>query len=139
MNLKEFKEIKTDRKITSTRFYIKRNELKTIGNRKTIKTINSKSIQEIVINESEEDSIYYEIIDKVKVIYGEKISLKNAKEFYSLASNHELGKTYPLDFIGELAEYSKTQNVKGFIGWFKRMLVNYEKPIKSNKQLKFEI
>ena len=51
---------------------------------------------------------------------------------------HELGTTYPLGFIEEVAKYSKTQDVKGFIGWFKRMLIKYERPIKANKQLTFD-
>lgn len=133
----EFEEIKTGRKVTSIRFYIKSNTSKAIENKKEVKSIKAKAIEEISVTESEEDTIYYEIIDKIKVISGEKISLKNAKEFYKLASNHELANTYPLGFIEELSKYSKTQNVKGFIGWFKRILVNYERPIKSVKQIGF--
>lgn len=133
----EFEEIKTGRKVTSIRFYIKSNKSKAIENKKEIKSIKVKAIDEVSVTESEDDTIYYEIIDKIKVICGEKISLKNAKEFYKLASNHELGKTYPLGFIEELAKYSKTQDVRGFIGWFKRILVNYERPIKSVKQIGF--
>lgn len=134
----EFEEIKTSRKVTSLRFYIKSNKSKVIENKKDIKSIKAKAIEEVSITESEEDDIYYEIIEKIKNICDEKISLQNAKEFYELAANHELGKNYPLGFIEELAKYSKTQDVKGFIGWFKRMLVNYERPVKSSKQLKFD-
>ena len=136
----DFEEIKTGRKITSIRFYIKSNKSKLIENKKGVKSIKQKAIEEVSVTEteSEEDKIYYEIIDKIKVICMEKISLKNAKEFYELASKHELGKSYPLGFIEEVAKYSKTQDVQGFIGWFKRMLIKYERPIKSSKQLKFD-
>lgn len=133
----EFEEIKTGRKVTSIRFYIKSNKSKAIENKKEVKSIKVKAIDEVSVTVSEDDTIYYEIIDKIKVICGEKVSLKNAKEFYKLASNHELGKTYPLGFIEELAKYPKTQDVRGFIGWFKRILVNYERPIKSVKQIGF--
>ena len=134
----EFEEIKTGRKVTSLKFYIKSNKSNVIESKKEIKSIKAKAIEEVSVTESEENTIYYEIIDKIKVICGEKISLKNAKEFYALASNHELGTTYPLGFIEEVAKYSKTQDVKGFIGWFKDVLKTYERPIKSNKQLKFD-
>jgi len=136
----EFEEIKTGRKVTSLKFYIKSNKSNVIENKKEIKSIKAKAIEEVSVteSESEENTIYYEIINKIKVICGEKISLKNAKEFYALASNHELGTTYPLGFIEEVAKYSKTQDVKGFIGWFKDVLKTYERPIKSNKQLKFD-
>ena len=136
----EFEEIKTGRKVTSLKFYIKSNKSNVIENKKEIKNIKAKVIEEVSAteSESEENTIYYEIINKIKVICNEKISLQNAKEFYELASNHELGTTYPLGFIEEVAKYSKTQDVKGFIGWFKRMLIKYERPIKANKQLTFD-
>ena len=134
----EFEEIKTGRKVTSLKFHIKSNKSNVIENKKEIKNIKAKAIEEVSVTESEENKMYYEIINKIKVICGEKISLKNAKEFYELASNHELGKNYPLGFIEEVAKYSKTQDVRGFIGWFKRMLKKYERPIKSNKQLTFD-
>ena len=134
----EFEEIKTGRKVTSLKFHIKSNKSNVIENKKEIKNIKAKVIEEVSVTESEENKMYYEIINKIKVICGEKISLKNAKEFYELASNHELGKNYPLGFIEEVAKYSKTQDVRGFIGWFKRMLKKYERPIKANKQLTFD-
>lgn len=136
----DFEEIKTGRKVTSLKFHIKSNKSNVIESKKEIKSIKAKAIEEVSVteSESEENTIYYEIINKIKVICGEKISFQNAKDFYELASNHELGTTYPLDFIEEVAKYSKTQDVKGFIGWFKNMLQNYERPIKSNKQLSFD-
>ena len=135
----DFEEIKTGRKITSIRFYIKSNKAKVVEIKEEVKRINAKDIEEVSVTESEEDAIYYEIIDKIKVICSKKISLKNAKEFYALASKHELGTIYPLDFIEELAKYSTTQDIKkGFVGWFKSLLKKYERPIKSNKQLIFD-
>ena len=135
----DFEEIKTGRKITSIRFYIKSNKTKIIENKKDVKSIKAKAIEEVSVTESEENTIYYEIIDKIKVICGQKISLKNAKEFYDLAANHELGKNNQIAFIEELAEYSKTQNItSGFIGWFISILGNYQRPTKPKKKLKFD-
>ena len=132
----EFKEIKSGRSVSSLKFYITSNKPK---NKKEVKRIKAKVIEEVSVTEteSEEDRIYNEIIEIIQIICDEKVSLKNAKYFYGLASDHELGKINPLGFIEEVATYSKSQEVKGFIGWFKRMLVSYERPSKSNKQLTF--
>jgi N12 class adenine-specific DNA methylase len=75
--------------------------------------------------------IIIEIKAIIKNIIGENISDKLANEFYQCATKNEKFGNNPMELIKEVAEYSKTQNIKkGFIGWFKTTVSNYEKPIK---------
>lgn len=130
----DFEEIKTGRKVTSLRFYIHSNKVKKLNNDNIIHPIDEVSATVI------EDHDNYDI-NEIKSIVGiysnKKITSKTAKDFYNLAKSNEMYKDKPLTLIKEIAEYSTTQNIKNFNAWFKAMLKDYEKPIQSTKQLKF--
>ena len=119
----DFEEIKTGRKVTTLRFYIKANN----------EIAATKAVQ---IDEAPKEETY---IDNVKLIIknvvGEEITAKAANEFYECATKHKEYGDNPLELIKEVAEYSKTQNIKkGFIGWFKVTVTEYQKPTKLNKK-----
>lgn len=127
----DFEEIKTGRKVTSLKFYIHSNKTK---------NKNTKAIDEVsvTIEEDFEVDITSEIKNIIKSTCNEHISEKAANEIYKVALDN---KNYnnALELIKEVAQYSLTQNIKAsFVGWFKTMVRNYEKPIKKSKQLKFD-
>lgn len=127
----DFEEIKTGRKVTSLKFYIHSNKTK---------NKNTKAIDEVsvTIEEDFEVDITSEIKNIIKSTCNEHISEKAANEIYKVALDN---KNYnnALELIKEVAQYSLTQNIKAsFVGWFKTMVINYEKPIKKSKQLKFD-
>jgi plasmid replication initiation protein len=130
----DFEEIKTGRKVTSLRFYINSNKSKGIN-----KPISKDAIDEVctTIDEDVESNIISEIKNIIKSICNRKISEKIAKEFYKIALESKKSDESVLEFIKEIANYSNTQNVENFNGWFKKMLKDYEKPIKKGKQLGF--
>ena len=118
----EFEEIKTARKVTSLRFYIKQNNIN-----------KNECMNEISATISEDIEIK-EVKDIINRHCNKKISDKSANEFYRLA----LGVSNdPLNLIMEVATYSTTQNIKNFNAWFKTMLKDYEKPEKAVKKSKF--
>ncbi|WP_275373598.1 replication initiation protein [Clostridium tertium] len=130
----DFEEIKTGRKVTSLKFYIHSNSSKKLNNKNTIEVIDEVSAT--VSEEIEVDKIS-EIKNIIKTICNKNIKDKTANEFYQIALNNKDFNKDPLALIKEIANYSKTQDVKNFNGWFKTMLKDYEKPTKSHKQLKF--
>jgi len=82
-----------------------------------------------------EDTNVTEVKNIIKNITGEEIGNKAADQIYKNAVKHKEYGNAPLDLIGEVAEYSKTQDIKGgLIGWFKTTVATYEKPIKKFKK-----
>lgn len=120
----DFEEIKTGRKVTSLRFYIHSNKAK---------ALDEVSAARMDINT--EDPNITEVKFIIKNITGEEIGDKAADQIYKSAVKHKKYGNAPLDLIGEVAEYSKTQDIKsGLIGWLKTTVASYEKPIKTFKQ-----
>ena len=128
----DFEEIKTGRKITSLKFYIHSNKVKKIHEDNNI-----RPIEELSVTVIEDDTKVNEVKDIIQKYCSKNITNKTANTFYALAKSNEEYKDKPLTFIKEIAEYSNTQNIGNFNAWFKDMLKNYEKPIKTAKQLKF--
>jgi len=130
----DFEEIKTGRKVTSLRFYIHSNKSKEANNSISIDAIDEVSA---AIDEDIEIDIISEIKKIIKGICNKNIKDKTANEFYQIALENKNFNKNPLVLIKEIADYSNTQDVKNFNGWFKTMLKDYEKPTKGHKQLKF--
>ena len=124
----EFEEIKTGRKVTSIRFFIK--------SKKPVRQ--STSEDEVAATRFNNDNTD---IDRVKaivrVITNKEISEKSAKDIYKNATENKEYGNDPLRLIEEVAEYSKTQNIKGAIGWLKTTLRDYERPLKKSKKDNF--
>lgn len=128
----DYEEIKTGRKVTSIKFYIHSNKAKN-----TTKINSIQAIDELSVTVIEDDTKVNEVKDIIQKYCSKNITNKTANTFYALAKINEEYKDKPLTFIKEIAEYSNTQNIGNFNAWFKDMLKNYEKPIKTAKQLKF--
>lgn len=124
----DFDEIKTGRKVTSIRFFIK--------SKKPVRQ--STSEDEVAATRFNNDNTD---IDRVKaivrVITNKEISEKSAKDIYKNATENKEYGNDPLRLIEEVAEYSKTQNIKGAIGWLKTTLRDYERPLKKSKKNNF--
>jgi len=85
-----------------------------------------------------EEESYDKVKNIIKDITGIKISNKSANEIHKCAIQHKKYGNAPLELIMEVAEYSKTQNIKGsFIGWFNTTIIIYEKPFQSLKKDNF--
>ncbi|WP_195617514.1 replication initiation protein [Clostridium paraputrificum] len=129
----DFEEIKTGRKVTSLKFYIHQNKAKIINEPTALDEV-SVSVSEDI---KQDDSL-----ETVKLIIknrtGQIITDKSANEILKCAIQHNEYGNAPLDLISEVAEHSKTQNIKtGFIGWFKTTVKNFERPIKTVKKTNF--
>lgn len=133
----EFEEIKTGRKVTSLKFYIKDNRYK--PDKKLTYTKINDAIDEVsaTVLEDIDVDIIKEVKDIINKSCNKSISDKAANEFYKLASQNKEFNKDPLKLIKEIADYSNTQNIKSFNAWFKTMLKDYEKPDKCHKQLNF--
>lgn len=130
----DFEEIKTGRKVTSIRFYISSNKVKKLNYDNIIHPMDEVSAT--VIEKFDNDDIN-EIKSIIEKYCGKKINSKTASDFYNLAKRNEVHRDHPVKLIKEIAEYSTTQNIKNLNAWFKTMLKDYEKPLQSVKQLKF--
>lgn len=130
----EFEEIKTGRKVTSLKFYINSNKSKNLKDIKINEAIDEVSA---TVLEDIEVDIIKEVKDIINRSCNKNISDKAANEFYQLASQNKEFYNEPLKLIEEIADYSNTQNIKNFNGWFKTMLKDYEKPNKGHKQISF--
>lgn len=120
----DFEEIKTGRKVTSLRFYIHSNKAKALD-----------EVSAARMDMNTEDPNITEVKNIIKNITGEEIGDKAADQIYKSAVKHKKYGNAPLDLIGEVAEYSKTQDIKsGLIGWLKTTVASYEKPIKAFKR-----
>lgn len=129
----DFEEIKTGRKVTALRFYIHQNKSRIINEPTALDEV-SVSVSEDI---KQDDSL-----ETVKLIIknrtGQIITDKSANEILKCAIQHNEYGNAPLDLISEVAEHSKTQNIKtGFIGWFKTTVKNFERPIKTVKKTNF--
>ena len=129
----DFEEVKTGRKVTDLRFYIHQNKAKIINEPTALDEV-SVSVSEDI---KQDDSL-----ETVKLIIknrtGQIITDKSANEILKCAIQHNEYGNAPLDLISEVAEHSKTQNIKtGFIGWFKTTVKNFERPIKTVKKTNF--
>ncbi|WP_026883709.1 replication initiation protein [Clostridium akagii] len=125
----EFEEVKTKNKVTNIKFYIK-------SNGKAKNEIVATQIDKEVLKK---EKIYINNVKSIiKNVTGEEITDKAANEFYQCATKHNKYGSDPLKLINEVAEYSKTQNIKkGFVGWFKATVPIYEKPIISHRTTNF--
>ncbi|MGF0109410.1 replication initiation protein [Clostridium sp. SGI.024] len=131
----DFEEIKTGRKVTSIKFYIHSNKAKNTTKINSIQAIDEVSA---TIEEDIQDDIISKVKNIIKRVCNKNISDKSANEIYKAASKHKGYANKTLELIEEVAYYSLTQNVRnGLVGWFKTTAENYEKPIKTAKQLKF--
>lgn len=119
----EFEEIKTGRKVTSLKFYIRSNK-KISANEEVVAT----KIE--AIDEEKQDKPYIEEIKQIiKNVLDIKISNQIAEQFYSASQGNKEFNDDPVRLIYEVANYSKKQNIKSnLIGWFKSTLKNYIRP-----------
>nr|WP_283697481.1 RepB family plasmid replication initiator protein [Clostridium perfringens] len=112
----KFEEIKTGRKVTAIKFYIKEN--KNLSNNK-IKLLNEK----LKTNEN---------IEKLKQLFkNHEISLENLSKIYE-SSGEDIEK------IKKVYEYSKTQKINNLVGFMIKMVKdnNFQEPIKQFKDNK---
>jgi plasmid replication initiation protein len=123
----DYEEIKTGRKVTTLKFYIKSN----------IKTQNEIAVA--VDEAPKEEETYIETVKLIiKNVIGTEITDKTANEFYKCATKHKECGNEPVALIKEVAQYSKTQDIKnGFVGWFKSTVATYEKPVTTSRTTKF--
>jgi plasmid replication initiation protein len=122
----EFEEIKTGRKITSCKFNIKTN-----------KTRVENEIAATKVDETPKENYIENVKSIIKIVIDKEITDKSANEIYKCATKHKKYGNNPLELINEVAEYSKTQSIKGFVGWFKSTVTGYEKPIETSKRTAF--
>ena len=123
----DFEEIKTVRKVTSIKFYIKSNT----------KIDNEMAATQIDEAPNEKQTYIENVKSIIKSVTGEETTDKSANEIYKCATKHNKYGSNPLELINEVAQYSKTQNIKGFVGWFKSTVIEYEKPIETDKRTGF--
>ena len=131
----DFEEIKTGRKVTAIRFYIHSNNKSNLFKKSII------SNDELALDtySKEKDDYISNIILIIKTRTGKVINEQSANAIYKAALKHKDFSNDPLNLIKEVADYSKTQNIEtSFVGWFKSTVKVYERPIKSNKKLKFD-
>jgi plasmid replication initiation protein len=105
----EFEEIKTRRKVTDLKFYIKSNKSEALSE------ISATSLQ------SEEDQIEDLDIENgigavLRILEGHKIKASDALDIYKKANGD-------IQYIKKVYEYSKTQNISNLIGFMKKMVV----------------
>ncbi|WP_338631775.1 replication initiation protein [Clostridium baratii] len=125
----EFEEIKTGRKVTALKFFIKENEKNKSKN--SFKEIENKidEIKEgkqIKIDEFEDENIKY-----LYELFEEKISKKNIKKIIENAEND-------IEKIKRIYEYSKTQNIENLVGFMLKMVQgdNFIEPVEGRKSKK---
>lgn len=135
----EYESIKTGRKMTHIKFQIKKAKNKIDKTNISISTVDDEI--SATVTEGEEIATVPNIKECeniMKNIIGIEISNKSANEIYRCAIKHKKHGNEPLKLIKEVAEYSKTQNIKGnFVGWFKNIVTKYEKPFQLLKKENF--
>jgi plasmid replication initiation protein len=124
----DFEETRYGRKVTSIRFYI---------HSKKTNEIAATKIDAVAEAPKEKENYIDNVKSIIKIVTGEAITDKSANEIYKCATKHKKYGNNPLELINEVAEYSKTQSIKGFIGWFKSTVTGYEKPIETSKRTAF--
>ncbi|MBM7835627.1 replication initiation protein [Clostridium sardiniense] len=133
----EFEEIKTGRKVTALKFYIKENEKnKSKNNFEKIEKIKDKKEKDMIQNEEEKDMKIDMFEDKnIKYLYElfeEKISKKNIEKILENAEND-------IEKVERIYNYSKTQNIENLVGFMIKMVKgdNFIEPIEDKKQISF--
>ncbi|NFO72304.1 replication initiation protein [Clostridium botulinum] len=111
----EFEEIKTGRKVTALRFYIKSKKQKNIVKQEVSATL--------------ENSDY---INEVKSIFDENITSKQAKQIYNTAKGN-------IELIKEKYQLAKqSNNIDNLVGWIiDSVRKDYKKPISKTKVDRF--
>lgn len=123
----DFEEIKTGRKVTSLRFYIKSNKVK------------PKEFDEISATKAEEDNeiplnTLENTIKKIIAITDNKLSSSEANSIWDDSEGN-------IHIIQKVYEYSRTQNIQNGLVGFMRKLVRpgvFNEPKKNIKKLKFD-
>ena len=137
----EFEEIKTGRKVTALKFYIKENaenkcENNFIEVENKIEEIKEKKEKNIIQNEEEKEIKIAVFEDKnIKYLYElfeEKISKKNIEKILENAEND-------IEKIERIYNYSKTQNIENLVGFMIKMVKgdNFIEPVEDKKQIAF--
>lgn len=137
----DFDEIKTGKKITSIKFYIRENSHEGKAPNKTIKSkkSNKSSKSKNAYDEISATMVSYEDMDidmgtkKVQeMLKGHRVGPKSAKAIYESAKGDIIQ-------IKKVYEYSKTQKVKSLVGFMKAMVVPgaLEESIGMPRQLSF--
>jgi plasmid replication initiation protein len=130
----EYEETKIKSKVTSLKFRIKTNKIK-----EPVITIPT-AYEEVsaTSEENEEENLIEKVKNIIKNTTNIQMNNKSADEIYKSAIKHEERGNVPLELVREVAEYSKTQDIKkGFVGWFKTTVKNYQKPVQSLKKDSF--
>lgn len=111
----EFEEIKTGRKITTLRFYIKSKKQKNIVKQEVSATL---------------ENLNY--INEVKLIFDEDITSKQAKQIYNTAKGN-------IELIKEKYQLAKqSNNIDNLVGWIIASIrEDYKKPISKTKVDRF--
>lgn len=133
----DFTEIKTGRKVTAIKFYIKSNKPEVVfratsSEKETEDTTEKEDKINVLEDVKEESNQNIEMIKKIiKRSTGQELSNKTANQIYVCAAKHENYGDKALELIIEVAEYSKTQNITtNFVGWFQRTVKSYIPPKK---------
>jgi plasmid replication initiation protein len=105
----DFEEIKTGRKVTDLKFYIKSNKPKAID-----------EVSATALPEEEDPNKTLDVENGtkavLKILEGHKIKASDALDIYKKANGD-------IQYIKKVYEYSKTQNIGNLIGFMKKMVV----------------
>lgn len=121
----DIEEIKTGRKVTSIKFYIKSNSPKAIDEVSATVMQPGEDITEILDVESGTRAV-------LNILKAHKIKPSDALEIYKNANGD-------VQYIAKIYEYSKTQNIKTLVGFMKEMVKPgvLQKNIKTSKASTF--
>lgn len=124
----DYEEMKEVRKVTTIKFYI----------RPTTKAKNEMITAKVVQAPNKSEPYIDNVKLIIKNVIDDEISDKTANDIYQCATKNRVYGNMPLELINEVAEYSKTQDIKnGFVGWAKSIISTYERPIKTHKTSNF--
>ncbi|MBY0757197.1 RepB family plasmid replication initiator protein [Clostridium sardiniense] len=115
----EFEEIKTGRKVTALKFYIKENK----KNKNNFIEVENK----IELDKFEDENIKY-----LYNLFEKKISKKNIEKILANAENN-------IEKVERIYNYSKTQNIENLVGFMLKMVKgdNFIEPVEDKKQIVF--
>lgn len=119
----EFEEIKTGRRVTALKFYIKEN--KKNKNLKHEKILDFNGDEITLINKRTCEN---ENIKELKILFENQVSVQNINKIL-VAANEDIEK------IKKVYEYSKTQKIENLVGFMIKMVKddNFQEPIKKDK------
>lgn len=122
----EFEEIKTGRRVTALKFYIKENKKNKKVNQDKILSFNNNDIKSINKSEFENENI-----KSLNILFESQLSVQDINKILS-ASNGDIEK------IKKVYEYSKTQKIENLVGFMIKMVKNnnFEEPIKPANNIK---